>query len=64
MASTKGTLISTSTSDSSLFSHPVAEEPRPEAVTAPQENRYGNLFLQPVAPASTRAHDRSGRHTR
>jgi hypothetical protein len=34
--------------DSSLFSHPAAEEPRPEALTAPQEGRYGSLFLQPV----------------
>jgi hypothetical protein len=34
--------------DSSLFSHPVAEEPRPEALTAPQGDRYGNLFRQPV----------------
>ncbi|VVJ22126.1 Uncharacterised protein [Amycolatopsis camponoti] len=34
--------------DSSLFSHPIAEEPRPGALTAPQESRYGNLFRQPV----------------
>jgi hypothetical protein len=34
--------------DSSLFSHPLDEEPRPEALTAPQESRYGSLFLQPV----------------
>ncbi|MEU7790258.1 hypothetical protein [Amycolatopsis sp. NPDC049159] len=33
--------------DSSLFSHPVTEEPRPEARTAPQDDRYGNLFRQP-----------------
>ena len=34
--------------DSSLFSHPVAEEPRSETHTAPQGERYGSLFLQPV----------------
>lgn len=40
--------------DSSLFSHPVAEEPRPGARTAAQDDRYGNLFRQPAytsAPA-------------
>ncbi|ADJ47956.1 hypothetical protein AMES_6131 [Amycolatopsis mediterranei S699] len=63
--------------DSSLFSHPAAEEPHPEALTAPQESRYGSLFLQPVytpepAPganrrpeaANARAHDPSGRRSR
>lgn len=68
--------------DSSLFSHPVAEEPRPGALTAPQDDRYGNLFRQPVytpdrrpddatepaphhrGPASTWAHDPSGRRVR
>ncbi|VVJ24870.1 Uncharacterised protein [Amycolatopsis camponoti] len=34
--------------DSSLSSHPVAEEPRPGALTAPQDDRYGKLFRQPV----------------
>ena len=62
--------------DSSLFSHPVAEEPRPGALATPQDNRYGSLFLQPFytpAPASggpndpaprqrsRAAHDPSGR---
>lgn len=51
MAATKGSPITTSTVDSALFSHPVAEEPRPEALTAPQDQRYGSLFLQPVYPA-------------
>ncbi|MEU8632815.1 hypothetical protein AB0C38_11655 [Amycolatopsis sp. NPDC048633] len=40
--------------DSSLFSHPVAEEPRPGTFTTPQDSRYGSLFRQPVytpAPA-------------
>ena len=40
--------------DSSLFSHPVAEEPRPGTPSAPQGDRYGSLFRQPVytpAPA-------------
>lgn len=43
----KGTSISNSTVDS-LFSHPVVEEPRPEALTTSQDDRYGSLFLQPV----------------
>ncbi len=43
----KDPLITASTVDSSLFSHPVTEEPRPEARTAPQDDRYGNLFRQP-----------------
>ncbi|MDQ7803091.1 hypothetical protein Q5425_05085 [Amycolatopsis sp. A133] len=34
--------------DSALFSHPVAEEPRPGALAAPQSDRYGSLFRQPV----------------
>jgi hypothetical protein len=34
--------------DSSLFSHPVVELPRPGALTAPQDFRYGGLFRQPV----------------
>ena len=65
--------------DSSLFSHPVAEEPRSEAFTAPQDGRYGNLFRQPVySPAAPSddapepaprqrgraAHDPSGRRGR
>jgi len=33
-----------------LFSHPVVEEPRPEALTTSQDDRYGSLFLQPVYP--------------
>jgi hypothetical protein len=65
--------------DSSLFSHPVTEEPRPGAFTAPQGERYGGLFRQPVyapeprseeAPEpgpqrrpGTRGHDPSGRRT-
>lgn len=47
--------INTSTTDNSLFSHPIAEQPRPGALTASQEHRYGSLFLQPVytpAPAT------------
>ncbi|OXM66224.1 hypothetical protein [Amycolatopsis vastitatis] len=60
--------------DSSLFSHPVVELPRPGALTAPQDFRYGGLFRQPAytpappsdgaaepRPASTWAHDPSGR---
>jgi hypothetical protein len=61
--------------DSSLFSHPIAEEPRPGTLTAPQDVRYGGLFRQPVytpGPSSggapgpqrrpgTAAHDPSGR---
>ncbi|WP_410645414.1 hypothetical protein [Amycolatopsis sp. lyj-346] len=66
--------------DISLFSHPVAEEPRPGTLTTPQESRYGSLFRQPVytpepssggstEPAASRrpgkqAHDPSGRRTR
>jgi hypothetical protein len=65
--------------DSSLFSHPVVEEPGPEASTTPQHNRYGGLFLQPFytpelpsdepdepAPRqrSRKAHDPSGRRAR
>jgi hypothetical protein len=41
--------------DSSLFSHPVAEQPHADALTTPQDARYGSLFLQPSytpAPAS------------
>ncbi|MCR6481777.1 hypothetical protein M8542_03000 [Amycolatopsis sp. OK19-0408] len=41
--------------DSSLFSHPIAEQPRPGTLTTPQDSRYGSLFRQPVytpAPAS------------
>ncbi|MEU0791070.1 hypothetical protein ABZ342_13460 [Amycolatopsis sp. NPDC005961] len=34
--------------DSSLFSHPVTEESRPGARTAPQADRYGSLFRQPA----------------
>ncbi|MBE8517382.1 hypothetical protein ILP97_07660 [Amycolatopsis sp. H6(2020)] len=34
--------------DSSMFSHPVAEQPRPGALTTSQGDRYGSLFLQPV----------------
>ncbi|GHF90630.1 hypothetical protein GCM10017567_00750 [Amycolatopsis bullii] len=40
--------------DTALFSHPVVEEPRPGTLTAPEDNRYGGLFLQPAyrsAPA-------------
>ncbi|RSM43842.1 hypothetical protein DMA12_17995 [Amycolatopsis balhimycina DSM 5908] len=44
--------MSSLTSDSSLFSHPVIEEPHPGALTAPQEHRYGSLFLQPVGTAA------------
>jgi hypothetical protein len=33
--------------DNSLFSHPVVEDPGPDARTTPQHNRYGGLFLQP-----------------
>ncbi|MEV6639045.1 hypothetical protein [Amycolatopsis sp. NPDC051371] len=65
--------------DSSLFSHPVAEEPRSEALSAPQDDRYGSLFRQPAyspAPFSDEAtepaprqrgraaHDPSGRRGR
>ncbi|MGW4057680.1 hypothetical protein ACWEGE_05350 [Amycolatopsis sp. NPDC004747] len=41
--------------DSSLFSHPIAEQPRPGTLTTPQDSRYGSLFRQPVytpAPAT------------
>ena len=34
--------------DSLLFSHPIAEQPRPGTLTTPQEGRYGSLFRQPV----------------
>ena len=34
--------------DSLLFSHPTAEQPRPGALTASSEHRYGSLFRQPV----------------
>ncbi|ATY16375.1 hypothetical protein CU254_15015 [Amycolatopsis sp. AA4] len=37
---------------SPLFSHPVAESPRPGALVRPQEDRYGGLFRQPGSPAS------------
>ncbi|MFJ9779542.1 hypothetical protein ACIRSS_08160 [Amycolatopsis sp. NPDC101161] len=61
--------------DSSLFSHPIAEELRPGTLTTPQDVRYGGLFRQPVytpspssdgAPGPQRrsgkaAHDPSGR---
>ncbi|WP_086676407.1 hypothetical protein [Amycolatopsis pretoriensis] len=66
--------------DSSLFSHPVAEEPRPGTLTTPQDVRYGGLFRQPVytpAPSADGApgpgpqrrpgpvaHDPSGRRAR
>ena len=65
--------------DSSLFSHPVAEEPRAGAFAAPQDDRYGSLFRQPVytpalpsddsEPDEPRrpgrwAHDPSGRRAR
>ncbi|MGW7535429.1 hypothetical protein [Amycolatopsis sp. NPDC054798] len=43
------TLVSTP-----IFSHPVAETPRPGALVRPQDDRYGGLFRQPVAPASDR----------
>ncbi len=56
MAPAKGTSISNSTVDN-LFSHPVAEEPRPEALTTSQGDRYGSLFLQPVyTPAQPDGH--------
>ncbi|WP_143268661.1 hypothetical protein [Amycolatopsis vastitatis] len=56
MASAKGNSISKSTVDT-LFSHPVAEQPRPEALTTSQDDRYGSLFLQPVyTPAHTGGH--------
>jgi hypothetical protein len=70
----KGLPITTSTVDSSLFSHPVAEQVRPGALIKPQDNRYGGLFRQPFytpappaddetepAPRSGAAHDPSGR---
>ncbi|WP_086853485.1 hypothetical protein [Amycolatopsis kentuckyensis] len=60
--------------DSSLFSHPLAEQSRPGALTTSQDHRYGSLFLQPVytpapptgggtrpGPGSTWAPDPSGR---
>jgi hypothetical protein len=47
VAPAKGNPISNSTVDT-LFSHPVAEQPRPEALTTSQDDRYGSLFLQPV----------------
>ncbi|MEV6873394.1 hypothetical protein [Amycolatopsis sp. NPDC051128] len=65
--------------DNSLFSHPIAEQPHPGALTTPQNDRYGSLFLQPFytpapvadgehEPAPRRqsraAHDPSGRRTR
>jgi len=66
--------------DSSLFSHPVADEPHPGALTTPQDSRYGSLFLQPSytpSPSSDvdeheprpqrrsrAAHDPSGRRGR
>jgi hypothetical protein len=34
--------------DSPLFSHPVAEEARPETLATPQAERYGSLFQQPA----------------
>ncbi|WP_329048837.1 hypothetical protein OG738_39840 [Amycolatopsis sp. NBC_01488] len=43
--------------DSSLFSHPVAEEPRSGAFAAPQDDRYGNLFRQPVYTPAPPADD-------
>jgi hypothetical protein len=45
--------------DSSLFSHPVAEEPRPGALTTPQDNRYGSLFLQPFYTPEPRSEDQT-----
>ncbi|MFC5097016.1 hypothetical protein [Amycolatopsis plumensis] len=38
--------------DTALFSHPVVEEPRPGTLTAPEDNRYGGLFLQPAYPSA------------
>ncbi|OXM68613.1 hypothetical protein [Amycolatopsis vastitatis] len=46
--------------DSSMFSHPIAEQPRPGALTASQDYRYGSLFLQPVytpAPSTDGANE-------
>ena len=48
--------------DSSLFSHPIAEQPRPGTLATPQDSRYGSLFRQPVytpAPASEDEAERS-----
>ncbi len=48
--------------DSSLFSHPIAEQPRPGTLATPQDSRYGSLFRQPVytpAPASEDDAERS-----
>ncbi len=36
--------------DSSLFSHPPAEPAEHEALTSPQGDRYGSLFLEPTYP--------------
>ncbi|MGW4396304.1 hypothetical protein ACWEHA_13515 [Amycolatopsis nivea] len=37
-----------------LFSHPVAESPRPDVLVRPQEDRYGGLFRQPAASPGDR----------
>ncbi|WP_370938155.1 hypothetical protein [Amycolatopsis sp. cg13] len=37
-----------------LFSHPVAEPPRPGALVLPQDERYGGLFRQPAASPGER----------
>ena len=31
-----------------MFSHPIAEQPRPGALTTSPDDRYGSLFRQPV----------------
>ncbi|MET7995833.1 DUF5994 family protein [Amycolatopsis sp. NPDC005232] len=64
--SRKDPLINISTLDNPLFSHPIAEQPRPGALTTSQDDRYGKLFLQPgYEPGSdteteTRPHRRPG----
>ncbi|MYW89995.1 hypothetical protein G3I59_05010 [Amycolatopsis rubida] len=37
-----------------LFSHPVAEPPRPGALVLPQDDRYDGLFRQPAGPSGER----------
>ncbi|WP_410608160.1 hypothetical protein [Amycolatopsis sp. lyj-109] len=50
--------------DSSLFSHPIAEQSRPGTLTAPQESRYGGLFRQPVYSPAPAAEDEAERSPR
>jgi len=45
--------------DSSLFSHPIAEQPRPGKFTPDRDERYGSLFLQPAYAAAPPSGDRA-----